>query len=146
MIINTSNETSTIKFEMSDRERPMETLIRMAKSLNPRQMQLSSDLNAKCAFDLPGLNKIKWWTKDGNKIMNPSGTSGTGENSNISNTTGNMTNGDLMAIGDLNEARNKSYTARSHGTSFLQSFQSESILTNNNLLNAQNELCFTCQK
>ncbi len=129
---------------MSDRERPMETLIRMAKSLNPRQMQLSSDLNAKCAFDLPGLNKIKWWTKDGNKIMNPSGISNTGENSNISNSTGNMTNGDL--IGDLNGARNKSYSARSHGTSSLQSFQNESILTNNNLSNSQNELCFTCQK
>jgi hypothetical protein len=65
-----SNETKTITFEIEEHEPPLETLIRMAKSLNPRQMQLSNELNVSCAFDLPGLHKIKWWTKDGNKIVN----------------------------------------------------------------------------
>lgn len=36
----------------------------MAKSQNPRQMNLSDDLSKTCEFNIPGLNKIKWWSKD----------------------------------------------------------------------------------
>ncbi len=112
----------------------------MAKSLNPRQMQLSADLNAKCAFDLPGLNKIKWWTKDGNKIIIPSTASNTGENP-----TGNITNGDSV-VNELSDSKNKSYSSRNHGTSsnFHQNENINILAINNSY--SKNELCFTCQK
>lgn len=86
-------------------------------------MQLSTDLNMQCAFDLPGLNKVKWWTKEGNKIVNTFASSSTsdaysGPNSNAS----------------------------SNGTSFQPLSE-----VNNNQIDSQsaynrNEFCFTCSK
>jgi hypothetical protein len=35
--------------------------------MNPKQMKLPK--NIKTNFDIPGLSKIEWWTKEGNKIF-----------------------------------------------------------------------------
>ena len=65
-----THETKTVEFELFEQESSLNTLIRMAKSLNPRQMQLSKSITHECAFDLPGLSKLKWWKKEGNRIVN----------------------------------------------------------------------------
>ena len=67
-----THETKTVEFELFEQESSLNTLIRMAKSLNPRQMQLSKSITHECAFDLPGLSKLKWWKKEGNRIVNAS--------------------------------------------------------------------------
>ena len=152
-IIN--NDTKTIKFEMDENESALETLIRIAKSLNPRQMQLSDDLNLECAFDLPGLNKIKWWTKDGNKIVNVTKTS-----TNYSNTNPNSHLYDMNSVNlnnRLDAANNKaksSYNDENDNISSLKGAKSNGASNevagsngaNGDALVNQAELCFICNK
>lgn len=54
-------------FETVENERTLKTLIRLAKTMNPKQMKLPK--NIKTSFDIPGLSKIEWWTKEGNKVF-----------------------------------------------------------------------------
>ncbi len=114
----------------------------MAKSLNPRQMQLSSDLNMQCAFDLPGLNKIKWWTKDGNRIVNPISSNTLGENLNAPNLNSlpSTINGHSSVINDLNDSNSTRNKQFKNG---LNNIQNE---YNSNGQFEQNDLCFVCVK
>lgn len=130
-----SNETKTVKFEMDENEPALETLIRMAKSLNPRQMQLSSDLNMECAFDLPGLSKVKWWTKDGNKIVNYSQSSSV-ENSNGPNSNGSSNSNGLW--NSIFESSDKGRSTNKNGSTYNS--------RENFAPNKENELCFICAK
>jgi hypothetical protein len=151
-----NNDTKTIKFEVEENESALETLIRIAKSLNPRQMQLSDDLNLECAFDLPGLNKIKWWTKDGNKIVNVSKNSihysNTNPNShlyemnsaNLNNRSIDpATNKTKSSYNDENDSINSLKGAKSNGVSNeISSFNG----ANGDTLVNHTELCFICNK
>ncbi len=149
---NLNNDTKTIKFEMKENESALETLIRVTKSLNPRQMQLSDDLSLECAFDLPGLSKIKWWTKDGNKIVNVTKTSSNvnaSSNSNILNNSENKNSNSTLLnsliINNKNMDINNSETNKS-----LKSGQNLNENSNNyglnDLMENQLELCFSCNK
>lgn len=150
-----SNDTKTIKFEIEENESALETLIRIAKSLNPRQMELSDDLNLECAFDLPGLNKIKWWTKDGNKIVNVSKTSTNYSQSNpnshlydmsslaASNRIDAANSKVKSSLNDENENSNSSRGAKSSG---ITSDISNTNGSNGDCLGNQTELCFICNK
>ncbi len=124
-----SNNTKTIKFEVEEKESSLETLIRIAKSLNPRQMQLSKDLNMQCAFDLPGLNKIKWWTKDGNKIVNTFPTNSNSESPSASNSNTNFLNNSSL-----------------NGNSTQPQSEVNSNQNENQSIYNKNEFCFTCSK
>lgn len=97
-------------------------------------MQLSSDLNVECSFDLPGLNKIKWWTKDGNKVVNVSKHSNS-INSNIDNnsTYKNGFDSSKSKIYHLNE-----------DNELIKAVKSNDAATDP-LINPT-DLCFTCSK
>ena len=97
----------------------------MAKSLNPRQMQLSSELNAQCAFDLPGLNKIKWWTKDGNRIVNALQSPAN----------------DLNALGSIN-----STNGLISGNTIQPSQFELNAINQKEISYIETDLCFTCAK
>lgn len=133
----TTNDTKTIKFEADENDTVLETLIRIAKSLNPRQMELSEDLNVECAFDLPGLNKIKWWTKDGNKIIN---------------ITRNTTNYSSSSYSDnINGAflagKNSDYNKVKGSNDDKEALKSVNLNENTNGNNDdQIDLCFICSK
>ncbi len=62
-----SVQQSSFCFQTIDNERALKTLTRLAKIMNPKQMKLPK--NIKTNFDIPGLSKIDWWTKEGNKIF-----------------------------------------------------------------------------
>ena len=133
-----TNDTKTIKFEMEENEPVLETLIRIAKSLNPRQMQLSDDLNVECAFDLPGLNKIKWWTKDGNKIINVT-----------RNTTNYCSNSSTDNNGSSTSSKNSEsnrFKGSNDDKEIQKSNSNENSNGNNDMLDNQNDLCFICSK
>jgi len=130
-----SNELNTVKFEVGDEEAPLEVLIRMAKSLNPRQMQLSDELSVECAFDLPGLNKIKWWTKDGNKIVNIQSSSA----------STNPLNHEVF----VNGIHNGTPVNSLNGFTSLHKQQSKASSNTGDYstqTSSQHELCFTCVK
>ena len=63
---NNSHQAS-VCFQTIDNERALKTLTRLAKIMNPKQMKLPK--NIKTSFDIPGLSKVEWWTKEGNKIF-----------------------------------------------------------------------------
>ena len=135
-----SNDIKTIKFEMEEEESPLETLIRMAKSLNPRQMQLSSELSLECAFDMPGLNKIKWWSKDGNRIASCN----TVKNDSSLSTNNGLSNGhsgSSNSLPVLNSDANQSHESNQKFKNFKTLNQFESSVNNH-----QNETCFVCLK
>ena len=141
-----SNETKTINFEIQEDESPLETLIQMAKSFNPRQMELSDELSMECAFDLPGLNKIKWWSKESNRIVSsntqksstePGGANSSGQN------------------GLFNSASSNSLASTAHGSSsnsegsqdlYHQKFKNSKLINENSTSAHQNETCFICLK
>ena len=139
-----SNELNTVKFEVGDEEAPLEILIRMAKSLNPRQMQLSDELSVECAFDLPGLNKIKWWTKDGNKIVNIQSSSASTNPLNHEVFNNGIHNGTCH----VNSLNGFTYPAAtdSAGKSKQQSKTSSNTGDYSTQTSSQHELCFTCAK
>ncbi|CAF0723518.1 unnamed protein product [Brachionus calyciflorus] len=58
------NKNRSIHFEKYDTDSPLDTLCRMAESFNPKEMNLSSDLNLKCEFNIPGLTRIKWFANE----------------------------------------------------------------------------------
>jgi hypothetical protein len=64
---NGNSKQPLINFEVIDNESALKTLIRLAKIMNPRQMKLPK--NIKNTFEIPGLSKIEWWTKEGNKLL-----------------------------------------------------------------------------
>lgn len=106
-------------------------------------MQLSSDLNMQCAFDLPGLNKIKWWTKDGNKIVNPVSSTTLNENLNAPNLNSlpNSTNGHCSLTSDLNDSNSSRNKQIKNGCNF-----NVQIENNSNGQFEQSDLCFVCVK
>jgi hypothetical protein len=120
---------------VGDEEAPLEVLIRMAKSLNPRQMQLSDELSVECAFDLPGLNKIKWWTKDGNKIVNIQSSSASTNPLNHEVFVNGIHNG--TPVNSLNGFTSL-HKQQSKASSNTADYSAQT--------SSQHELCFTCVK
>lgn len=61
---NAENKTTTIHFEKYETDTALDTLCRMAKSLNPKEMNLSKEMNLDCEFSIPGLSRIKWFSSE----------------------------------------------------------------------------------
>ncbi|RNA23081.1 PHD finger 12 [Brachionus plicatilis] len=55
---------TTIHFEKYESDSALDTLCRMAKSLNPKEMALSDEMNLHCEFSIPGLSRIKWFANE----------------------------------------------------------------------------------
>ena len=102
-------------------------------------MQLSSDLNMQCAFDLPGLNKIKWWTKDGNKIVNPISSTTLSENLNAPNL--NSIPSSLQINNDMNDSSSTKNKQNKNGC-----FLNLPAEHYSNRQFEQSDLCFICVK
>lgn len=58
------NKTTTVHFEKYETDSALDTLCRMAKSLNPKEMNLSSEMNLHCEFSIPGLSRMKWFESE----------------------------------------------------------------------------------
>lgn len=63
-INNSENKTTTIHFEKYETDTALDTLCRMAKSLNPKEMSLSNEMSLQCEFSIPGLSRIKWFANE----------------------------------------------------------------------------------
>ena len=59
-----NDDINTIQFYKFNDETPLKTLIRLSKSVNPRQMFFPSELSSTFNVKFPGLNKYDWLNKN----------------------------------------------------------------------------------
>ena len=67
-------------------EKPLDILTKIAKALNPRQMQLSRELRVRANIDLPGLDKMRW--RVGDPIVSLSASSSSSSKSSVPTSSG----------------------------------------------------------
>lgn len=146
-----TNETKYVEFLKIEKDSALETLIKLSKALNPRQMTLSGSLCKQLDVDIPGLNKNKWWNRDyrlfnANTIIN-------GESSDTNNLNTNFIN--EKENNEQRITRNSSNIDYSNNQSSI--INTDQIAINNpnskfsnkndaSLLLSKSRICFICRK
>ncbi len=111
-------------------------LTELIKSSNPRQMELSRELNAKCDIKIPGLNRVKWWIHEKCKSAH--------ENHHHHYHNQNSLNYDLNKSSSKNET-NLSNINGKNGNSLLEYIKNKKNSMIGQAMNSK-QTCFICQK
>jgi hypothetical protein len=152
-----SNETKYVEFIKTEKDSSLETLIKLCKSLNPRQMSLSGPLCKQLDINIPGLNRNKWWNRDyrlenQSQLVDTNGYSLNGTTSLAANGSSNgieKETSDRMTRNMANNLDGLNGNLCGNGSAMDQSGLNSNKLAGKNDPNAhisRSRICFVCRK